>query len=625
VNGRTASIGRTVADLAAVNLERSAIARKAAIAKATRACGIPGFSDEAFVFNATVVPDGDLLYITLWPEGESQPTVSTLNAADGAITSNMAIVPSGSGNDSIDAFAASDTQLILDISSYFAPITALSVGTAALPGATVSNSYSVPLVAIGGVAPYTWSITSGTLPPGLNLSSSGTISGTPTNTGNSSFTVKATDSNSPASTATMNLGIAVGTSAGTPTITTTTLPAATVKTPYNVLLAANGGYTPYSWSVVPSEGNLPTGLSLNASTGQISGTPGAGGFAEFFVKVTDAQNQTYTQELSIWVNTGDANGTLNGMYAMSFIGFSHSAWFVSAASFTFDGNGHVTAGEMDSNYSATGAKHVTITGGTYSVDSNGLGQISWTDSSGGGGQVLIATGNADDMRIIGYNTNGTSGTWGAGVMRQQNPTAFNAAALAGNWAFGLQGQDLLGDPLAADGSYAQNSSGGITNGSEDINDYGTHNQVSFTGQSTTGIDANGRATLQLTVDGEHINEVTYVISANEVIFLDIDTGGNLYLADGLRQSGTMNNGILNGEGVGPAAEFMMPVPATPLIKPLPCWLALRETAISASHWTSTPAVRSRWMRTKAERIRSVPTAERRSVLLAERLSVTWSL
>src|ERR1700691_6022593 len=97
VNARTASIGRTVADLAAVNLERSAIARKAAIAKATRACGIPGFSDEAFVFNATVVPDGDLLYITLWPEGESQPTVSTLNAADGAITSNMAIVPSGSG------------------------------------------------------------------------------------------------------------------------------------------------------------------------------------------------------------------------------------------------------------------------------------------------------------------------------------------------------------------------------------------------------------------------------------------------------------------------------------------------------------------------------------------------
>ena len=69
--------------------------------------------------NATVVPPGPMLYLTLWPHGEMQPTVSTLNAEDGFITSNMAIVPTNDG--SIDAFAYALTQLILDISGYFAP------------------------------------------------------------------------------------------------------------------------------------------------------------------------------------------------------------------------------------------------------------------------------------------------------------------------------------------------------------------------------------------------------------------------------------------------------------------------------------------------------------------------
>jgi uncharacterized repeat protein (TIGR03803 family) len=79
----------------------------------------PSTTAQAYVLNATVVPPGPLNYLTLWPEGETQPYVSTLNAADGAVTSNMAIVPTGNG--SIDAFAFDSTNLILDISGYFAP------------------------------------------------------------------------------------------------------------------------------------------------------------------------------------------------------------------------------------------------------------------------------------------------------------------------------------------------------------------------------------------------------------------------------------------------------------------------------------------------------------------------
>jgi hypothetical protein len=79
----------------------------------------PPATAQAYVFNATVVPQGALGYLTLWPDGDQQPVVSTLNALDGIITSNMAIVPTTNG--SIDAFASGTTQLVLDISAYFAP------------------------------------------------------------------------------------------------------------------------------------------------------------------------------------------------------------------------------------------------------------------------------------------------------------------------------------------------------------------------------------------------------------------------------------------------------------------------------------------------------------------------
>ena len=79
----------------------------------------PPVNAAGYVFNATVLPTGYLSYLTLWPNGESQPMASTLNALDGAVTSNMAIVPNLNG--SINAYAAGPTQLILDISGYFAP------------------------------------------------------------------------------------------------------------------------------------------------------------------------------------------------------------------------------------------------------------------------------------------------------------------------------------------------------------------------------------------------------------------------------------------------------------------------------------------------------------------------
>ena len=87
------------------------------VAVSASGCGIPA-NAQADVMSVAVVPPASLGYLTLWPQGQTRPVVSTLNALDGAITSNMAIVPTTNG--SISAFASNPTHLIIDISGYFA-------------------------------------------------------------------------------------------------------------------------------------------------------------------------------------------------------------------------------------------------------------------------------------------------------------------------------------------------------------------------------------------------------------------------------------------------------------------------------------------------------------------------
>ncbi len=81
-------------------------------------CGVPG-GVKAYSFNITVVPRGPLGYLTVWPSGQTQPVVSTLNSFDGSIVANAAIVPSGA-NGAISVFASDATDVIIDINGYFA-------------------------------------------------------------------------------------------------------------------------------------------------------------------------------------------------------------------------------------------------------------------------------------------------------------------------------------------------------------------------------------------------------------------------------------------------------------------------------------------------------------------------
>ncbi len=171
---------------------------------------------------------------------------------------------------------------------------------AGLPGALVGESYDTSLQAAGGLAPYTYAITAGSLPPGLNLQPDGEITGQASAEGTSAFTVSVTDSENPPATATQAESITV--TGGPIAFNQAALQTEIVNQATAQELIVSGGVPPFNAAVI--SGNLPPGQGID-QTGTLSGTPTADGTYQFTVQVTDSGSppQTATQAFTVTVES----------------------------------------------------------------------------------------------------------------------------------------------------------------------------------------------------------------------------------------------------------------------------------------------------------------------------------
>jgi hypothetical protein len=159
-----------------------------------------------------------------------------------------------------------------------------SINPASMPAATVGVSFSQALTNTGIHGPVVYQMTNGALPAGLVFNSgTGVISGTPTSSAAANFTITATDANG----CTAVRGYAITPNCPAVSITPSSINPGLVGSFYSQTFTATGGMAPHgSWTV--ASGTLPTGLSLNPTTGVLSGTPSNPGLASFTVRVNDA-------------------------------------------------------------------------------------------------------------------------------------------------------------------------------------------------------------------------------------------------------------------------------------------------------------------------------------------------
>lgn len=222
----------------------------------------------------------------------SLPPGITLSSGGGLLSGK----PTTAGTYAFTVKVTDSASLSATIDLTLTVIPAPTLSNPAPPKGWTNTVYSDTLTVSGGLAPYAWTVSGGSLPAGIILSSDGVLTGTPTATGTFPFTVKVTDANGQAATQALSITVAAGVST-----TFAPPPAATLGATYSYQLTAAGGTTPYSWSV--NSGTLPPGVTLS-SNGLLSGTPTLPGSYAFTVNVIDANKGIATTPITLTVATG---------------------------------------------------------------------------------------------------------------------------------------------------------------------------------------------------------------------------------------------------------------------------------------------------------------------------------
>lgn len=551
-----------------------------------------------------------------------------------------------------------------------------TITTTSLPNGTVGTPYNQTIQATAGLAPYSWSVSAGTLPAGLNLGSSTTnavtISGTPTAAASSTFTIQIMDAASQPGTQAYTV---VMSNPPAPSITTTSLPDGAVGTPYNQTIHATGGLAPFTWSM--TSGNPPAGLTLDTSSTTnsitLSGTPttiqsnvlftvqivdslsqiGAQGYAmniaaqPIIVTITNkmstiqagasavtlnatVQHDTQGVTWTLTANGSDCSPTcgtlsnstsnsvdytppatvpsapdnaptitavsvtditktdtdsftitsataacsvqgneavLNGQYAFSLAGFNGTGFGTLAGSLTVNGAGHITAGVVDTNGALGLHTQVSIdtAASSYSVGSDNRGCLAIATSSGTFPMRIAVGGLSSNVatkgRIMEWDAPLSSASFIAtGQLLKQTTSAFSGG-LSGGYVFSVAGFDLGTAARMTCTGVLPASGGTFSAGEQDCNDGAdVAHETGITG-TYSALDFSGRGTGTLVTSNGTSHIAVYMVSSSKLLMLGIDSSGTpIYSGEIRSQSGTFGSSSLNAKaiyyltGTGPSGQ-----------------------------------------------------------------------
>ena len=501
-------------------------------------------------YNQKLVATGGVAPLTFSAPANSLPAGLTLNS-NGQIVGRPSGPTAGQPNPVIFTATVTDTPIApatpATVTQQFeisvTPAPTLSITSApVLPAAFINAKYGAAVQTSGGVPPFTWSVLSGTLPPGLNFgTNTGQVTGIPTTAAETTnpytFTVQVQDSTLPtAQTQQTSLSLQIEAPPAL-SISTSSLPTAFTASPYTGSLQAAGGIPPYTWTL--TGGQLPSGLTFG-SNGVITGTPiiVTSSPAQFSVEVQDSelnpatglpQPATATATLHISVDQGtNSNDILvGGPYAFLFNGFDAQGSVAVAGTFTAAGNGTVSGGVEDSNRVSGVVSNATLTG-SYSLGSDGRGTLELI-STNPITQVTLTSDYQLVMESDGtmrFFENDTTGTRGSGVIKPTKGTTFTSAQFSGNYAFILKGQDINGVPTALGAVINADGSATLSGGIGDYNGGGTFSpalDVSGVFQAGAANRSLASLTFQLPQKtSQQLNYAFYFASATDLFFISSD-------------------------------------------------------------------------------------------------------
>jgi len=335
---------------------------------------------------------------------------------------------------------------------------------------------------------------------------------------------------------------------GTPIMPTPVLFPANLNVGYVAYFTVVGGLQPFAYSI--KSGSVPAGLAFDTSTTgttALAGIPTALGSSTFTLQAIDANGLKASVTVTLIVNPQTAC-VLLGHFGYLFTGFRDQLPVVRAGSLNVQTDGTISGVHdyMDDRGSRIGE---TLTDGTCTTVSQNRGTLrvvspSRIESFDFGTVASLNSGQIQE--------NDGTPVVGSGQFFLQDPTTFTAASVAGDYSFGLIGDDAANNRLGIVGRLSVDANGVISNGIADTNQSSPLVAGAVSG-TLTAPDANGRGTAQLTIGSLSLPIAYYVVDANTVFLVSNDPATKVARLAGrmTRQvgAGTFTGAALTGPAV----------------------------------------------------------------------------